>query len=92
MYRINASNQKLELFKAVNGLLTMVSSTSFTAQSNQWYTIKAYIQDNTIKGYVDGILKTQWTNPATELTTGKIGFRTTSVDVSFDDALVVSSN
>ncbi|MGO4499356.1 family 16 glycoside hydrolase [Paenibacillus sp. 2RAB27] len=92
MYRINVANQKLELYKAVNGQLTLVSSTSFTAQANQWYTIKASIQGNTIKGYVDGALKTEWTNPVTELTTGKIGFRTTSVNVSFDDALVVSSN
>jgi hypothetical protein len=92
MYRINASNQNLELYKAVNGQLTLVSSTTFEAQANQWYTIKASIVDNTIKGYVDGVLKTQWTNPVTELTTGKIGFRTTSVDVSFDDALVVSFN
>jgi hypothetical protein len=92
MYRINVWNQKLELHKAVNGQLTLVSSTPFTAQANQWYTIKASIQGNTIKGYVDGALKTEWTNPVTELTTGKIGFRTTSVDVSFDDALVLSSN
>ncbi|NQX60501.1 family 16 glycoside hydrolase [Paenibacillus qinlingensis] len=92
LYRINVGNQKLELYKAVNGQLTLVSSTSFTAQANQWYTIKASIQGNTIKGYVDGVLKTEWTNPVTELTTGKIGFRTTSVDVSFDDAWVLSSN
>ncbi|NOU64770.1 DUF1080 domain-containing protein [Paenibacillus sp. LMG 31461] len=92
MYRVNESNQKLELYKAVNGQLTLVSSTSFAAQANQWYTIKASIQGNTIKGYVDGVLKTEWTNPITELTTGKIGFRTTTVNVSFEDALVLSSN
>ncbi|MGG1516419.1 family 16 glycoside hydrolase [Paenibacillus oryzisoli] len=92
MYRINSSNQKLELYKAVNGQLTLVSSTSFTAQANQWYTIKASVQGNTIKGYVDGVLKTNWTNPVTELTTGKIGFRTTSVDVAFDNPLVLTSN
>ncbi|MGG1555220.1 family 16 glycoside hydrolase [Paenibacillus ferrarius] len=92
MYRINASNQKLELYKSVSGQLTLVSSTSFTAQANQWYTIQASVQGNTIKGYVDGALKTDWTNPVTELTTGKIGFRTTSVNASFDDPLVLSSN
>ncbi|WP_168120407.1 family 16 glycoside hydrolase [Paenibacillus sp. HB172176] len=88
MYRINSSNQKLELYKAVNGQLTLESSTSFAAQPNQWYAIKIFVQGNTIKGYVDGALKTEWTNPITELTTGKIGFRTTSANVSFDDAVV----
>ncbi|SDE43261.1 Polygalacturonase [Paenibacillus sp. UNCCL117] len=90
MYRVNSSNQKLELYKSVNQVLTLVSSTPFTAQPNQWYTIKASIQGNTITGYVDGVVKMKWTNPVTELTAGKIGFRTTSAGVSFDDVLVVS--
>ncbi|MEK3916635.1 family 16 glycoside hydrolase [Paenibacillus sp. FSL H7-0331] len=90
MYRINVSNQKLELYKSVNGQLTLVSSTSFTTQANQWYTIKASVQGTAIKGYVNGALKTEWTNPVTELTAGKIGFRTTSAGVSFDDALVLA--
>lgn len=92
MYRINSSNQKLELYKSVNGQLTLVSSTAFAAQANQWYTIKASVQGNTVKGYVDDALKTQWTNSVTELTAGKIGFRTTTADAAFDDAWVLSSN
>ncbi|WP_217592383.1 family 16 glycoside hydrolase [Cohnella sp. GbtcB17] len=90
MYRINLSNQKLELYKSVNGQLTLVSSTAFAAQTNQWYTIKASVKGNAVKGYVNDALKTQWTNPVMELTAGKIGFRTTSADVAFDDALVLS--
>lgn len=91
MYRINSSNQKLELYKSVNGQLTLVSGTAFAAQANQWYTIKAAVKGNAVKGYVDGVLKTEWTNPVTELTAGKIGFRTTSVNVAFDDAMVWSA-
>ncbi|WP_456318728.1 family 16 glycoside hydrolase [Cohnella fermenti] len=91
MYRINAANQKLELYKSVSGQLTLVSSASFAAQANQWYTIRASVKGNAIKGYVDDVLKTEWTNPATELTAGKIGFRTTSAGAAFDDALVLSS-
>ncbi|MNC77681.1 hypothetical protein D3C75_1297050 [compost metagenome] len=72
----------------MDGTLTSVSSTSFTATPKQWYSIKAAVQGNTIKAYVDGALKMEWSNPVTELTTGKVGFRTTSVDVVFDDALV----
>ncbi|WP_240420083.1 family 16 glycoside hydrolase [Paenibacillus periandrae] len=88
MYRINSSANKLELYKCVGGTLTLVSSTSFTATLNQWYTVKAVIQGNNIKGFVDGVLKTDWTNPVTELAAGKIGFRTTSANVHFDDVLV----
>ncbi|GBF76422.1 hypothetical protein PA598K_04891 [Paenibacillus sp. 598K] len=92
MYRLNGSAQRLELYKSVNGALTLVSSTPFTTQANQWYELKAYVQGNTIKAYVNGGLKTEWTNPVAELTTGKIGFRTTSVNVSFDNAVVRTPN
>lgn len=88
MYRINASNQKLELYKCVEGTMTLVSSTSFTAAAKQWYTLKAIVQGNTIKGYADGERKIEWTNPVNELTAGKIGFRTTSADAMFDQVLV----
>ncbi len=88
MYRINSSSQKLELYKSVNGQLTLVTSTPFAAQENQSYKVKGVVQGNTIAGYVDGELKLQWTNPVTELTTGGIGFRTTLAGVHFDDVIV----
>ncbi|MFS0723428.1 family 16 glycoside hydrolase [Paenibacillus sp. 1P07SE] len=88
MYRLNGTSQRLELFKSVNGVLTLVSSTPVTAQANQWVELRAYVKGNTIKAYVNGTLQTEWTNPVTELTTGKIGFRTTSANVSFDNAVV----
>jgi hypothetical protein len=88
MYRINSTVNKLELYKCVGGTLTLLSSTPFTAAPNQWYTVKAVVQGNRIQGYVDGALKIEWTNPVTELTAGKIGFRTTSANVHFDDVLV----
>ncbi|MDG0811173.1 family 16 glycoside hydrolase [Cohnella rhizosphaerae] len=88
MYRLNASNQKLELYKCVDGTMTLVSSTSFTAEAKQWYTLKAIVQGNTVKGYADGERKIEWTNPVNELTEGHIGFRTTSADAMFDQVLV----
>ncbi|ETT77125.1 glycoside hydrolase family protein [Paenibacillus sp. FSL R7-277] len=90
MYRINAGTSQLELYKAVAGTLTQVSTTSFVPVKNQWYTLKATVQGNTIKGYVDGVLKTTWTNPVNELTSGGIGFRTTSAGVWYDDAKVTA--
>ncbi len=88
MYRINSANQKLELYKSVNGQLSLAADTSFSAQEDRWYTIKAVVQGNTIAGYVDGVLKTQWTNPVSQLTAGGVGFRTTSAGVHYDDAVV----
>lgn len=90
MYRIDASTSQLQLYKAVAGTLTKVSNTSFVPVKNQWYTLKATVQGNTIKGYVDGVLKTTWTNPVNELTSGGIGFRTTSAGVWYDDAKVTA--
>ncbi|WP_059053190.1 family 16 glycoside hydrolase [Paenibacillus senegalimassiliensis] len=92
MYRINATAQEVELYKSINGTLTKVSNASFAAVAKRWYTLKVVVQGNTIEGYVDGALKTEWTNPVTELTSGKIGFRTTSADVLFDNAVVSSLN
>ncbi|MHA6481762.1 family 16 glycoside hydrolase [Paenibacillus sp. strain BS8-2] len=90
MYRINAATQVVELYKSVNQVLTLVSSTPFAARADQWYTVKVFIEGNTVKGYVNGALMTEWTNPVTELTAGRIGLRTTSAGVSFDDALVLA--
>lgn len=90
MFRIDANTNQLQLYKAVAGTLTQVANTSFVPVKNQWYTLKATVQGNTIKGYVDGVLKTTWTNPANELTSGGIGFRTTSAGVWYDDAKVTA--
>ncbi|MBD2844802.1 S-layer homology domain-containing protein [Paenibacillus sp. IB182496] len=93
MYRINAKDNRLELFKAVDGTLTRIedADTAFTP-SKQWYTIKVAVHGNTIEAYVDGNLMTSWTNPIEELTTGGIGFRTTSANVKYDDVLVTKIN
>ncbi len=92
MYRINTSAQKLELYKSVDGVMTNVSSKTFTTAAKQWYTLKVIVQGNTVKGFVDGERTMEWTNPVTELTAGKIGFRTTSVDAAFDQVVVTGIN
>lgn len=66
----------------------MSSSLFADAAAGQWYTLKAVIKGNRILGFVDGQLKLEWTNPQTELTAGKIGFRTTSQNAVFDNARV----
>lgn len=92
MYRLNSSNNKLELYKNVEGVMSLMSSTAFESDSSQWYTIAVMVQGNNIKGYANGELKLEWTNPETELTTGTIGFRTTSNKTLYDDILVTGIN
>ncbi|WP_020617696.1 family 16 glycoside hydrolase [Paenibacillus daejeonensis] len=93
MYRINADAKRLELFKAIGGTLTRIqeADTAFTP-AKQWYTIKVIVQGNTIEAYVDGEPMTSWTNPDQELSTGGVGFRTTSAHVKFDDVIVSALN
>ncbi len=88
MYRINGTANTVELYKCVSGTLTKVSGTAFTVTPGEWNMLKVEVNGNNIKGYVNGRLKTDWTNPTTQLTSGKIGFRTTSQNVSLDDVLV----
>ncbi|WP_136605657.1 hypothetical protein [Paenibacillus dokdonensis] len=88
MYRTNSSNHKLELYKTVDIVMTLVSSTSFAAKEKECYTLNNAIQGNTIQCYMDGQLKVKWTNPLTELTAGKIGLRTTSAGAVVGDVLV----
>lgn len=89
MYRINGSNDQAELYKCVNGVLTKVSGTAFSVTPNEWIFLKVELNGNNIKGFVNGRLMTNWTNPNNELTSGKVGFRTTSQNVLFDDVLVL---
>ncbi|GBG06889.1 hypothetical protein PAT3040_01430 [Paenibacillus agaridevorans] len=88
MYRLNVNNKKLELYKSVDGAMTLLSSTAITAAAKQWYTLKVLVYGNSIKGYMDGELQLEWTNPVTEWTTGSIGFRTTSVNTAYRHVLV----
>ncbi|MCR5754686.1 MAG: DUF1080 domain-containing protein, partial [Acetatifactor sp.] len=88
MYRLNASNDKAELYKCVNGTLTKVASKDFNVTLGEWTMVKVEVKGNNVKGYVNGRLMTEWNNPYNELQSGKIGFRTTSQGVSLDDVLV----
>lgn len=88
MYRINGPANKVELYKCIGGTLTKVSEAAVTVKADDWMMLKVEVSGNQVKGYVNGRLMTDWTNPVTQLTSGKIGFRTTSQNVSFDDVLV----
>lgn len=85
-YHFRFYNNNIELYKKVNGTLTLVKSAPFPTTLNQWYTLKVEAVGDHILGYIDGELLVDWINPANELTSGKIGFRTVSnPSALFDD-------
>ncbi len=89
MYRINGANNEVELYKCINGVFTKASGATYDVPSNEWIMLKVELEGNNIKGYVNGRLMNNWTNSINELTSGKVGFRTTSQNVLFDDALIL---
>jgi hypothetical protein len=91
MFRINNSTKAVELYKKINGTLTLLSSAAFSNSINQWYTLKVTASGNQITGYVDDIQMISWTNNISELSSGFIGFRMHGATASFDDVIVTSN-
>jgi|GEM_PF-848214 len=91
MFRLNHSTKAVELYKKVNGTLTLLSSAAFQHNINQWYALKVTVSGNQITGYVDDTEMIQWTNANTELSSGFIGFRMHGSTANFDDVLVTSN-
>ncbi|MGW3955771.1 3-keto-disaccharide hydrolase [Streptomyces sp. NPDC004752] len=90
MFRLNDTTDAVELHKRIAGTLTLVASTPLAVVPGQFTTLKTTVVGNTITGYVDGVQRISWTNPATELTTGKIGLRMHGTAARFDDIVVTS--
>ncbi len=89
-FRMNDSTNKAELYKRVGGTMTLLASSSvISVDTNTWYNIKVIIAGNNIRAYVDGYPLINWTNSVNQLTSGKIGLRSTC-DAEFDD--VVAKN
>jgi hypothetical protein len=88
MFRLNDNGDKVELYKRVGGTLTLVASSTQTITTGQFYTLKVIVKGNNIKGYVDGVGKIDWTNAATQLSSGKIGFRMSVTSASVDNSIV----
>ncbi|WP_158299629.1 family 16 glycoside hydrolase [Paenibacillus antri] len=88
MFRLNDFGDKAELYKKVNGVLTLEADSPLAVNTGQFYTLKVIVAGNAIKGYVNGAPVVDWTNPATQLPKGRIGFRAHSASASFDDVSV----
>lgn len=91
MFRLNHSTKAVELYKKVNGSLSLLSSTPFQHRINQWYALKVTVSGNQITGYIDDTEMISWTNTNAELSSGFIGFRLHGSTASFDDVIVTSN-
>jgi hypothetical protein len=85
MLRLNEKLQKLQLYKNVAGVLTLLQEKTVEIQDSTWYTLQVSVVNNQIYGYVDGVAGIVFANPNVELLTGKIGIR------SYDDTVQADS-
>ncbi|TDD72637.1 glycosyl hydrolase family protein [Jiangella aurantiaca] len=90
MYRLNASSQRAELYKRVDGTFTLVASQPMTVYVDRFYDLRVEITGEHVDAFVDDIQRINWTNPVDQLNAGRIGLRTYSSGAHFDD-IVVSS-
>ncbi|MBL4934494.1 hypothetical protein JK636_01830 [Clostridium sp. YIM B02515] len=89
--RLN-SGGKLELFKKENGITTFLKQLDEKINKDTWYRLKAEIEGNTIKCYLNDIEKINITDSGSGLTSGAIGLRTYKDACSFDDVAVKSDS
>jgi pectate lyase len=79
---------KLELNKVVAGSKRSLASTSFTVNTNTWYTLRLEIQGSTLRGFVNGTQHLSVTD--SQFTSGRAGVTTYNASASFDDVLVTT--
>ncbi|GAA3972016.1 hypothetical protein GCM10023085_62800 [Actinomadura viridis] len=87
-FRLNDTGDRAELYKRVGGTLTLVASAATAVTAGRFHTLRVTVAGNNVKAFVDGAQKLDWTNPATELTAGRIGLRAHSTAAVFDDVAV----
>jgi len=87
--RINALEDNFALFEYVNGkrLLRVKVQTAIT--QGEWYDIAVLVQDNVLKGYLDGDPKLEYT--AENLLQGFVGLWSRADSVSYFDDLVINA-
>jgi pyruvate,water dikinase len=85
--RINALEDNFALFEYVNGKRFLRVKVTAPITLREWYEISVAVQDYTLKGYLDGELRVEYT--ADRLLHGFVGFWTRADAVSFFEGLVI---
>ena len=90
-YRLTIKSTGLELAKAVNGVITILSTYPFSPNADTWYTIGVSANNSSITSYVNGINTGIVID--TELTSGNIAFIAQSgLKPIFDDIALAIDN
>jgi len=61
-YIFNLAATEAAVYKDVGGVYTSINSVAFTTQANVWYVLDLLLLGNSIKSYVDGVLKNDFTD------------------------------
>lgn len=87
-FRINDGTNKAELYKKTNGTMVLVSSGPIiNVNPYEWYNLEVNISGNHMIASVNGDEMIDWTNPLSELLSGKVGFRSTC-NARYDEIIV----
>ena len=84
--RINYGQDKVQLYRKVNGSWTKLGETELAASPGTWYLLRLELRGSSINGYVNGIRKISVTD--TTLTNGYAGLRTYNQTAVFDNFMV----
>jgi pyruvate,water dikinase len=87
--RINALEDNFALFEYVNGKRFLRVKVAAAITLGEWYEISVSVQDHTLKGYLDGELRMEYT--ADPLLRGFVGLWTRADAVSYFEGLVIEA-
>ncbi|NBC72732.1 cellulase family glycosylhydrolase [Paenibacillus sacheonensis] len=84
--RINYGQNKVQLYKKINGSWTKLGEAGLIASPGAWYQLRLELRGGSISGYVNGIRKLAVTDAG--LTSGYAGLRTFEQTAVFDNFVV----
>ncbi|WP_368496321.1 hypothetical protein [Herbiconiux sp. A18JL235] len=88
MLRLNLDTGALELSKKVAGTLTLVASQPVSVDPGRLVSVRADVRGSSVEGWIDGVKLITWSNPSTDLASGKVGVRTASSAAVVDEVVV----
>ena len=77
---------KIQLYKKVNGVTTLLQEAAVPVNRGTWYTLKLVLDGNSLIGYIDGVQKISVTDSS--LSHGCIGVKSYQQSFSIDDVAV----
>ena len=84
--RINYGQNKVQLYRKVNGNWMKLGETELAASPGTWYVLRLELRGSSLIGYVNGIRKISVTD--TSLTKGYAGLRTYNQTAVFDNFII----